>query len=137
MLPVRELMHQYFQSGTGATTNDRVTAAVAFAQAVFATQPGYASVNPQLAERVQTLSGENPSYVAHEYFNRDWQPTSFSQVAASLGPAGLSFAGSAHYRDHIDDLNLKPAQRALLSDIRDVGLQQDGSRFLHEPVVPA
>jgi SAM-dependent methyltransferase len=124
MLPVRELMHQHFEVNTDAAADERVAAAVAFAQAVFATQPGYASVNPQLAERVHALSGEDASYLAHEYFNRDWQPTSFSQVASSLGPAGLTFAGSAHYRDHIDELNLTSAQRTLLSGIDEVGLQQ-------------
>jgi SAM-dependent methyltransferase len=134
MTPVRELMRLHFQAGAAAGPDGgapaeeriqaRIEAAVDFAQAVFATQPGYALVNPQLAERVHALSGENPGYLAHEYFNRDWQPMSFSQVASSLVSAGLTYAGSAHYRDHLDELNLTPAQRTLLAGIPDTGLRE-------------
>jgi SAM-dependent methyltransferase len=134
MQPVRELMHRHFQIGvasephTGGVAEEqihlRVKAAVDFAQAVFATQPGYALVNPMLAERVDALSGENPNYLAHEYFNRDWHPMSFLQVASSLASAGLTYGGSADYRDHVDEINLSQAQRALLADIADTGLRE-------------
>lgn len=134
MLPVRELMRQHFQIGESAAPRDevqaeaqmegRIKAAVDFAQAVFATQPGYAVVNPLLAERVDALSGESARYLAHEYFNRDWHPLSFLQVAASLQAAGLTYGGSADYRDHVDAINLTPAQSALLSGIADTGLRE-------------
>jgi SAM-dependent methyltransferase len=134
MLPVRELMHRHFQVGAvsephnGAIAEERmqtrIRAAVDFAQAVFATQPGYALVNPLLAERVDALSRENPKYLAHEYFNRDWHPMSFVQVASSLVAAGLTYGGSADYRDHIDEINFNLAQRALLADIADTGLRE-------------
>ncbi|MEA3130807.1 MAG: hypothetical protein QOF46_2602, partial [Paraburkholderia sp.] len=134
MLPVRELMLRHFQldsvseprddTGAEERTQVRIKAAVDFARAVFATQPGYALVNPLLAERVDALSGENPNYLAHEYFNRDWHPMSFSQVASSLVAAGLTYGGSADYRDHVDEINLTPAQRALLADIADTGLRE-------------
>jgi SAM-dependent methyltransferase len=134
MLPVRELMHQHFQIGAVSESRDgavaegrtqgRIEAAVNFARTVFATQPGYAIVNPLLAERVDALAGENPNYLAHEYFNRDWHPMTFSQVASSLAAAGLTYGGSADYRDHVDEINLNPAQRALLADIADTGLRE-------------
>ena len=134
MLPVRELMQRHFQIGSesephrdaGAEerTQTRIKAAVDFAQAVFATQPGYALGNPLLAERVDALSGENPNYLAHEYFIRDWHPMSFLQVASSLVAAGLTYGGSADYRDHVDEINLNPAQRALLADIADTSLRE-------------
>ncbi|WP_253189748.1 class I SAM-dependent methyltransferase [Paraburkholderia fungorum] len=134
MLPVRELMHQHFQlsmvsgpregSVAEGHTQTRIEAAVDFARAVFATQPGYALVNPLLAERVDALSGESPNYLAHEYFNRDWDPMTFSQVASSLVEAGLTYGGSADYRDHVDEINLNPAQRALLSNVADTNLRE-------------
>jgi SAM-dependent methyltransferase len=134
MLPVRELMHRHFQIGAVSSEQDgalaearvegRIKAAVDFAQTVFATQPGYALVNPLLAERVDALSEESPRYLAHEYFNRDWHPMSFLQVASSLAAAGLIYSGSADYRDHVEEINLSPAQRALLSDIADTGLRE-------------
>jgi SAM-dependent methyltransferase len=139
MLPVRELMHGHFQAGAvsalhnGADTEQqmqtRISAAVDFARAVFATQPGYALVNPLLAERVDALSQENPNYLAHEYFNRDWHPMSFLQAASLLGAAGLTYGGSADYRDHIDEINLTPDQRALLAGIADTGLRETARDF--------
>jgi SAM-dependent methyltransferase len=139
MLPVRDLMYRHFQAdapvpGEGCAPGEervqaRVKAAVDFAQAVFATQPGYAVVHPHLAERVRALSSEPSGYLAHEYFNRDWNPTTFSQAASSLGAAGLAYAGSAHYREHSDELNLSPAQRALLAGMADTGLRETTRDF--------
>ncbi|MGF7134712.1 SAM-dependent methyltransferase [Paraburkholderia sp. EB58] len=139
MLPVRELMHRHFQIDTlsgqhygmlaEARTEARVKAAVGFAQTVFATQPGYALVNPLVAERIKALSAESPKYLAHEYFNRDWHPMSFLQAASSLTACGLIYGGSADYRDHIDEINLSPAQCALLADIADIGLRESVRDF--------
>lgn len=139
MLPVRELMHQHYQlaarseSQGGAPADERIQAriqsAVGFAQAVFATQPGYAVVNPLLAERVEALSRESATYLAHEYFNRDWHPMPYSQAASSLMAAGLTYGGSADYRDHVDELNLTAAQRALLAGIADTGLRETTRDF--------
>ncbi|SDI75125.1 class I SAM-dependent methyltransferase [Paraburkholderia phenazinium] len=139
MLPVRELMHQHFQLATlnesqsGVLGEERMQAriksAVGFAQAVFAAQPGYAVVNPLLAERVEALSGESATYLAHEYFNRDWHPMSYLQAASSLIAAGLTYGGSADYRDHVDALNLTAAQRTLLAEIADTGLRETTRDF--------
>ncbi|WP_434114299.1 class I SAM-dependent methyltransferase [Paraburkholderia caffeinilytica] len=134
MLPVRELMHCHFQASarldahSGAPTETQVqthiAAALDFVKTVVATQPGYAVVNPQLAERVDALCNENAHYLAHEYFNRDWQPLTFSQVTTSLAASGLTYGCSADYRDHVDEINLNPAQRALLAGIPDTALRE-------------
>ncbi|WP_260854540.1 methyltransferase regulatory domain-containing protein [Paraburkholderia sp. BCC1884] len=139
MLPVHELMQRHFQIGPVSATGDRpdsdepmhrrISAAVDFARAVFATQPGYGLVNPLLAERVDALSQADPSYLAHEYFTRDWHPMSFLQVASSLDAAGLTYAGSADYRDLVDEINLTPAQRDLLANIADTALRETARDF--------
>jgi SAM-dependent methyltransferase len=134
MLPVRELMASHFaasaeahadrnEAGTHKTTA-RVTAAIDFAQRVLAARPGYALVNPTVTERVRGLSEADPSYVAHEYFTREWHPTSFFQVASSLELAELHYVGSADYRDHVDEINLSAEQRSLLAEIDDVRLRE-------------
>jgi SAM-dependent methyltransferase len=143
MQPVRELMNGHFQASAVSAQHAavhaavhaepsvpvRIKAAVDFAQRVFATHPGFAVVNPLLAERVDALSHESPPYLAHEYFNRDWEPTYFSQVASSLAGAGLTYAVPARYVDHIDALNLTTAQRALLSGIADISLRETTRDF--------
>jgi len=147
MQPVRELMHRHFlgsavQADASALIGDttdvmpasrrmeaRITAAVAFAQKVFATQPGYVQDYPVLGERLNALAGESAAYLAHEYFNRDWQPMAFGQVASILADAGLTYAGSAHYRDHVDALNLNAGQMTLLTSIPDVVLRETTRDF--------
>jgi SAM-dependent methyltransferase len=129
IVPVRELMRGHFMASAGADadaegTTVRMQAAIAFAQDVFAAMPGYAFVNPSVAERVRRLSEENLSYVAHEFFCPEWHPTSFLQVASALGAAGLSYVGSADYRDHVDPINLRPTQRTLLAGITDIPLRE-------------
>lgn len=124
MLPVRELMYRHFDAAaaTQADVGARIRAAVAYAQTVFAVQPGGLSPGDAaqaLAERVRGLADDSVSYLAHEYFNRDWQPMPFGEAAGLLAPAGLAYAGSAHYRDHLDELNLTPRQRALVSGCTD------------------
>ncbi|MFM0441841.1 class I SAM-dependent methyltransferase, partial [Paraburkholderia strydomiana] len=134
MLPVRELMNCHFQASTRLEAHGHaptemqvrthVAAALDFVKTVVATQPGYAVVNPLVAERVDALSREDPRYLAHEYFNRDWQPTTFWQVTSSLAVSGLTYGCSADYRDHVDDINLNPAQRTLLAGIPDTALRE-------------
>ena len=126
MLPLRDLMHAHLQAGdaTGSAPLSRIGDAAAFAQQVMNAQAGYALVNPSLRERVHGLAGEDPRYLAHEYFSRNWKPTSFSEVAAALDAADLVYAGSADYRDHVDSINLTSAQRTLLAGIGDVALRE-------------
>ncbi|MFM0631650.1 class I SAM-dependent methyltransferase [Paraburkholderia xenovorans] len=132
MLPVRELMNCHFQASARLDAHSKapvetqsrthVAAAIDFVNTVVATRPGYVVVNPLVAERVDALSEQSPHYLAHEYFNRDWEPMTFSQVASSLAASGLTYGCSADYRDHVDEINLNPAQRALLAGIPDTVL---------------
>ncbi len=128
MLPVREVLHTHFRAGAAAAGEAealaRIAEATGFMRTLMATRPGYAVVNPLVAERVETLAREDAHYLAHEYFNPDWQPQAFSQVAATLDACGLRYAGSADYRDHADALHLNPAQRALLADLGDPTLRE-------------
>jgi SAM-dependent methyltransferase len=126
MLPLRDLMHTHLSAAGFADTSplSRIGEAIAFAQQVMEAQPGYALVNPSLRERVQGLAGADPRYLAHEYFSRDWKPTSFADVDALLGTAGLVYACAADYRDLVDDINLTAAQRALLAGIDDVRVRE-------------
>jgi hypothetical protein len=56
--------------------------------------------------------------LAHEYFNADWLPMPFSDVASQLSDAKLSFAASANLIDHNDGVNLTGDQQKLLDGIK-------------------
>ncbi len=118
-IPLRHLLfeHAELMSATGQGTVARVDAALDFAEQLFATQPRYLQANPAIAERFKALKGQNRHYLAHEYFNRDWQPMMVSDMARWLGTAKVEYACSAHYLDHIDTFNLTEEQRNFLQTI--------------------
>src|SRR5690606_18284456 len=91
-----------------------VEAALAHVEALFAAEPAYLAANPQIAERFAQLKGMDRRYLAHEYFNRDWRPMYFAEVADMLSSAKLSFACSANYGDMLDEIWMTPAQKALI-----------------------
>lgn len=125
--PLQHLMRRYSetQSAPGQSSETTVGEAIEFTDRLLATQPRYAAQAPHLDSHWQTLRGKSRAYVAHEYFNRDWQPMHFSEVAQALAPAKLQYACSAMLLDAIDALHLTSDQHALLQDIPDPTLRQD------------
>lgn len=130
--PMRHLLTEH--AGTlgaqGHGIVNRVNGALEFAEQLLATNPLYARANPQIAERLQKIKGQDRSYLAHEYFNRDWHPMHFATLADWLSPAKLSYACSAHYLDHIDGVNLSAEQRTLLKAIPDALFRETVRDFL-------
>ncbi len=126
MLPLRDLLSEHAAVAGAADqgTLARIDAAIAFAEQLFATMPLYAIANPLAVERLKALKGQRRDYLAHEYFNRDWLPMSFSKMTQWLAPAGLDFACSAHYSDAIDALNLSAEQQRLLQEITDAAFRE-------------
>jgi len=108
----------------------QIGGALEFADKLLQTNPAYAAANPLVAERVKEIKAQNPQYVAHEYFNRDWHPMHFSTMAEWLGPAKLSFACSAVLADSITSINLTPEQQAFLTDIPDKMFRESVRDFM-------
>jgi SAM-dependent methyltransferase len=119
--PLRHLMTEHTErmSAPAQAITTRIDAALAFTDALLATQPVYARANPQIVERAKKLSEQNRNYLAHEYFNRDWEPMHFATLADWLEPAKVSYACSAHHLDHVGAMNLTEDQQKLLQDIPD------------------
>jgi SAM-dependent methyltransferase len=121
MAPIRHLMNQHVQvmSAAGQGVVAQVDAAVKFVERLFATDCLYAKTNPMAVANLQKISKLDRHYLAHEYFNRDWQPMPFSVIADRMSEAKLTFACSANYLDHIDSLNMTPEQRTFLLEQAD------------------
>jgi hypothetical protein len=121
MMPMRDLLveHADIMGSQGQGSVSRFDSALGFAEELLATNPSYVQTNPNVSERLAKLKNHSHSYLVHEYFNRNWQPLSFSKTASLLSAAKLTFACSAYYLDHIDALNLTTEQQDLLNDIPD------------------
>ena len=118
-MPLRHLMTlQAELAGSDAQgMTGKIDAALAFTQRVVDSGALYFRANPAVAERLKGIRGQNRHYLAHEYFNRDWLPMPFSQVAERLGAAKLTFAASANLLDSVDEVCLSAEGRQLLAEI--------------------
>lgn len=121
-LPLRDLLWQHatLQSATNVPLLDRIENAFQFGGRLKDVKAGYFAANPQVEKRFDLIKKLPGNYLAHEYFNRDWHPMPFSQMAKWLEPTKLSYACSAYFFDHVDTINLTSNQREFLADIPDL-----------------
>ena len=130
--PLRHLMVEHAKvmgvQGTGSIP--KVKGALDFVGSMMETNPGYARTNPMMKKRFQKIQSQSPEYLAHEYFNRDWQPMHFSEMADWLEDAKVQFAGSASLIDHIDALNLTKEQQTMLQGIPDLMFRESVRDFM-------
>ena len=131
MMPLRRLLVQHTQrmGSEGWGSSYKINQALQFANKLMKTQPLHATANSQVAPKANELIGQDPHYLAHEYFNRDWQPMDFADMAEYMSTTKLEFACSANYLDLIDALNLTSDQQSLLNEIPDVALRENTRDF--------
>jgi hypothetical protein len=124
--PIRQLMAQHADliGSPGDSTLDRVAGSLSFIDSFLKTNPAFIKENPKVVERIETLKTQDKNYLAHEYFNRDWSPAHFAEVAEILETAKLSFVCSATYLSQLDQLNISKDQIDFLSGIPNMTLRQ-------------
>jgi len=132
MAPMRDLLAEHAQvmGAPGKGMTGRIDAALAFADRLMDSNCHYAQANPQIAARLKRLQSANRNYLAHEYFNHDWQPMSFTSMARWMSSAKLGYGCSAHYLDHLPALNFNPAQNVLLQEQPDAMFRETVRDFL-------
>lgn len=123
-LSLRELLVASASRDSSAPLEERIEAALSFAARVIASDPRILDSQSNFEKQLREIRTKKKSYLAHEYFNRDWHPMHFSQVAAELAPLGLGYLGQADFSDSYDQWRLSEAQRALLSGIDDPLLRE-------------
>lgn len=130
--PMRHLMTEHAETmgSEGHGIVARIDGALEFSEKLLALNPMFARANPQIADRVKKIKGQNRQYLAHEYFNRDWHPMHFSAMADCLSAAKLTYACSAHPNDHIDAINLTDEQTQFLRSIPDAMFRETVRDFM-------
>jgi hypothetical protein len=131
-VPMRHLLteHAEVMAAPGRGIVSRIDAALEFVEKVLAVNPLYTRANPHVADRIKKVKEQNRHYIAHEYFNRDWHPVPFAEMMRLLERAKLSYACSAHYLDHIEQVNLTPEQQTFLKDIPDAMFRETVRDFM-------
>lgn len=116
--PLRQVfaLHDRYAPGPADTTQ-RIDAALKFSEALLAARPGFARATAGLDGRLKQIAGQSRDYLAHEYFNRDWNCMYFTDVADALAEAKLDFATTAEPLDVVDTINLSAEGIAFLNGI--------------------
>lgn len=94
--PLREVLalhDKIFRNG--GNTQERVQAALKFAEELLAAEPAYIKFAPNFKPLFEEIKKNNPNYIAHEYLNLDWDLMYFTDVADILQEAKLDFATTA------------------------------------------
>ena len=130
--PIRHLLteHATVMGAPGDGVVGRIDESLEFARRLFETNPAFVRANPNAAERFNKVSVQDRSYLAHEYFNKDWHPMHFGTLNKWLAPSKVTFACSAHYLDHIDVINLTTEQQNFLKTILDPVFKQSVRDFM-------
>ncbi len=125
-MPLRHLMtlHADLAGSDASGMLGKIEGAVNFAKQVVDSGALYFRANPAVGERLKGLSGQSRKYLAHEFFNRDWEVMPFSDVARWLDDAKVSFVASANLLDHVEAVNLTAEGQKLLASIRNPILRQ-------------
>jgi SAM-dependent methyltransferase len=125
-LTMRHLMTRHSErlSAQGEGTVARVQASLGFMQRLVDLKATYVAAHGAVAPRLERMKGQDPHYLAHEFFNRDWHPMHFADMAQWLEPAKLQYACSAHLLDHADSINLTAEQVVALSEIKDTEFRE-------------
>ncbi|NWA29827.1 methyltransferase regulatory domain-containing protein [Pseudomonas gingeri] len=119
LAPLRQLfsLHDRFGSHASQRPGERIEAALQFSEALLAANPQYANMAPNIGAKLQSIKGQNRQYVAHEYFNRDWNCMYFTDVVDALSSAKLDYATTAAPLDSVDPLNLSAEGMEFLAGI--------------------
>jgi SAM-dependent methyltransferase len=123
-MPLRHLMAEYSKRAATGGILERAQKAINFVDQVMDCGAAYFATHPQLKARLDQIRKQDMHYIAHEYFNAEWEPMAFSKVADILSEAKLSFAGSANILDNIPALSVHSSATEVLSEITDPILRE-------------
>lgn len=115
MAPLRQLMVMLAGNSSDPLL-PRIEQSLAKIQTLFDTNSMYARVNPMLKDRFEGVRKQSKSYVAHEYFNRDWTVFYHTEVAQELRGAKLDYATTVEVFEHLEHFNLSNEQQTILRE---------------------
>lgn len=130
--PMRHLMtkHAEIIGAQGKGLSSRIDAALEYSKQLVDIQPGFVRANPNSSKRLEQMTDKSRHYLAHEFFNRDWHPMYFSDMADYMDGAKLEFACSAFYLDHVPSANFTTEQTEFLSNIPNPILAESTKDFI-------
>ena len=131
--PLRRLMTEYSHTG-GGTVLQQVDRALSFTARLRDLKVGFFTPSPLLDARLAQIQSASRSYLAHEYFHRDWTPFYHADVVRELAEGKLAFVAPANYLDHFEFLHLAEPALKVLAEIQEPVLRETVKDFLTNAV---
>lgn len=116
-LPLRRLMVDQADRLGAEPILSRIESALSSVSAIMDGNAAYFKINPTVGERFTRLKEQPRRYLAHEYFNRDWTPFYFADVAKDMAKAKLDWMASASIIDSLLSLSLSTEHQKLLAGV--------------------
>jgi hypothetical protein len=123
LAPIRHLMLEVKRCTVGSS-EAQIAAALDLVGTLRRHDAGYFIMNAMAAHHAEAMLGLDRAYLAHEYLVERAELPHFSDVAALLAPAGLSFAASAALLDNFDQYAAPEAVRPLIAQVDDPVLRE-------------
>jgi SAM-dependent methyltransferase len=123
LLPVQKFMLEWARVNSG-TSPERTQGAINFVREMAKAEAAFFPANPSVAARLDASQNMDPRYLAHEYLNANWDPTTFTQVADVLGEAKVGYIGSATLIENIDAVAVPPNALKLMQGTTDQRLRE-------------
>jgi SAM-dependent methyltransferase len=123
LAPIRHLMLEVKRRNPGGT-EQQLGLALDLVAKLWQSNAGYFAANPIAAHHAGTMLGLDRAYLAHEYLAEHAEMPRFSDVAALLAPAGLSYAAAAALLDNFDRYAAPEGVAPLFAQIGDPLLRE-------------
>jgi hypothetical protein len=131
-LPIRHLLALHADTAGSEAEGilGRIDKSLQFGKKLVEVQARFFTNNPAAGGRLDAIANQNRNYVAHEYFNSYWDPSTFSDMHATMADNKLSYATSATLLEQVDGLNFTQPQRELLAPITHPVLRESTKDYL-------
>lgn len=123
LLPVQKFMREYARVHPGGSA-ETTAAAIAMVRELIKAEAPFFTANPAVAARLDTTANMDAKYLAHEYLNGHWDPTTFGQVADVMAESKCGYIGSATLIENIDAVAVPPATIKVLQGVTDVRMRE-------------
>ncbi len=131
--PLQRLLMDCADSGKGSLPA-RIEGSIDFAHRLEQAGADFFRVNPFAKQRLGSLGKQDPSYLAHEYYNANWTPFYHADVAADMAGAKLTYAGSTALLENFSQFELTPAMAKLVAEAGDRAMAETVKDFARNKV---
>ena len=126
--PLRKLLISYADTQSGSL-EQRIELAIAFVERLKTERAAFFEASPATGNFFEYVCTLPRNYLAHEFFNHNWDLFYHADVVQHLAGANLSFTGSANFAENQDMLRFSESQQQILDGITDKVMRETAKDF--------